>query len=261
MITDHQYYFFQSALSQDVCNKIMSLGISRLEDYKKSGQSTAAPTMGHNHKQHMNEIGLESEPVNDLTYEEIKKIKNISGDDIEKKTYVRDSEASWLSDKWLYDLIFPYVESANQQSGWKYDWQGAEDFQFTKYNSPGGFYGWHQDGLGDHYNVYKRYIPGVHPEYTPEMSKKKITQNRDYVGKVRKISVTVNLSTPDDYDGGNLKFDFGPHATAERYHECEEIRPQGSIIVFPSHVHHQVTPVTKGTRYSLVLWCLGKPFR
>ena len=53
----------------------------------------------------------------------------------------------------------------------------------------------------------------------------------------------------------------GPHASGKRFHEVEEIRPQGSIIVFPSYVYHQVTPVTRGTRYSLVLWSLGQPFK
>ena len=82
----------------------------------------------------------------------------------------------------------------------------------------------------------------------------------NFVGKVRKLSVTINLNKPGDYEGGNLKFDFGPHTEGERYHECTEIRPQGSIIVFPSFIAHQVTPITKGTRYSLVLWSLGQPF-
>ena len=73
--------------------------------------------------------------------------------------------------------------------------------------------------------------------------------------------MTINLNEPGEYEGGNLKFDFGPHSEGERFHECTEIRPQGSIIVFPSFVQHQVTPVTKGTRYSLVLWSLGQPFK
>ena len=42
---------------------------------------------------------------------------------------------------------------------------------------------------------------------------------------------------------------------------CTEIRPRGSIIVFPSFCWHRVAPVTKGTRYSLVMWNLGRPFR
>ena len=55
-------------------------------------------------------------------------------------------------------------------------------------------------------------------------------------------------------------FDFGKHGENEFY-ECKEIRPQGSIVVFPSFVYHCVTPVTKGTRYSLVNWMCGAPFR
>jgi PKHD-type hydroxylase len=82
------------------------------------------------------------------------------------------------------------------------------------------------------------------------------------VGKVRKLSLTINLNSPGDYEGGNLKFDFGMHCEKEnRFHECEEIRPQGSMVVFPSFVDHCVTPVTKGTRYSLVLWTLGEPWK
>jgi PKHD-type hydroxylase len=40
-----------------------------------------------------------------------------------------------------------------------------------------------------------------------------------------------------------------------------EIREKGSVIVFPSFIWHRVTPVTAGTRYSLVNWNLGFPFR
>ena len=87
------------------------------------------------------------------------------------------------------------------------------------------------------------------------------TTNKNFIGKVRKLSATINLNKPGEYDGGNLKFDFGPHAAGKRFHEVEEIRPQGSIIVFPSFTYHQVTPVTRGTRYSLVLWSLGEPFK
>ena len=56
-------------------------------------------------------------------------------------------------------------------------------------------------------------------------------------------------------------FDFGQHTEGEQFYECKEIRPQGSIIIFPSFTYHCVTPITKGTRYSLVLWTLGDAFR
>jgi PKHD-type hydroxylase len=43
--------------------------------------------------------------------------------------------------------------------------------------------------------------------------------------------------------------------------KCAEISQRGSIVVFPSHVWHRVKPVTKGIRYSLVIWNLGYPFK
>jgi PKHD-type hydroxylase len=89
----------------------------------------------------------------------------------------------------------------------------------------------------------------------------KYTQNEEMVGKVRKLSLTINLNNSSEYTGGNLKFDFGPHTDGERFVECTENRDQGSMIIFPSYTYHCVTPVTSGTRYSLVLWCLGKPFK
>ena len=261
MITTNNYWCFESALDSLTCDKIVNLGKEQLKKLQDLGISTEAVTNGHNHKQFMEKIEKNLKPRNNLSVEDIKNIENISGENIENTTYIRDSEVAWLNYNWLYDLILPYVELANQKAGWKYDWKGSEAFQFTKYNSPGGFYGWHQDSCGDHNSTYKRYIPGVHPEINEkEFSLKRYTTNKFLVNKVRKLSVTINLNEPNDYEGGNLKFDFGPHAS-ERYHECVEIRPRGSIIVFPSHIYHQVTPVTKGTRYSLVLWCLGYPFK
>ena len=87
------------------------------------------------------------------------------------------------------------------------------------------------------------------------------TDNQNMVGKIRKLSMTINLSDEEEYEGGNLKFDFGPHSTENRFVECKEIRPKGSIVVFPSFIYHQVTPIKKGVRYSLVLWSLGLPFK
>ena len=44
-------------------------------------------------------------------------------------------------------------------------------------------------------------------------------------------------------------------------HVCKQILPKGSLVVFPSFVWHRVKPVTSGTRYSLVIWNLGRPFK
>ena len=43
--------------------------------------------------------------------------------------------------------------------------------------------------------------------------------------------------------------------------KCKEILPKGSLIVFPSFVWHRVCPVKRGTRYSLVIWNLGWPYK
>ena len=74
--------------------------------------------------------------------------------------------------------------------------------------------------------------------------------------------MTLSLSNPSEYKGGELEFDFrnvDPKETNIRV--CKEILPKGSLVVFPSFVWHRVKEVTKGTRHSLVMWNLGKPFK
>ena len=164
-----------------------------------------------------------------------------SGGSIDAETVIsgsgleRDTHVSWLSQPELYNMIHPIVHEANVSAGWNFDWDFTEPAQFTKYGKD-QFYGWHRDCLSQPYSEDR------HPQYA---------------GKIRKLSVTVSLSEPSTYEGGNLQFDEGDG----RYHTCEEIRPRGSVVVFPSHVPHQVTPVTSGTRRSLVMWSLGPPFR
>ena len=259
MQVKNAYYYFKSVLTPDQCQKIIDLGNSKIEHDKKAGRNTEATTFGDNHKGAMEKDGKKALAQNDQTIEEIKKVLG-KDKDIQKERYIRDSEVSWLNDPWLYDLIHPFLRTANGEAGWKYEWDFSESFQFTKYKK-GGFYGWHSDGNSCNFSKYKRYIPGVSPLAEDGNIPKGYTENHNMVGKVRKLSMTINLNKPGEYDGGNLKFDFGPHAEGTRFQEIEEIRPQGSIIVFPSYVYHQVTPVTRGTRYSMVLWSLGKPFK
>jgi len=253
MQIQNTYYWFKSVLKPDVCEKIIDMGKKEIERIKKEGGTTEGTTFGDNHKQGMKSDAV---PQVDKTIMELKEEHK----DVVQNRYVRDSEVCWFNDRWLYDLIHPYVHTANREAGWKYEWDFSESFQFTKYNK-GGFYGWHSDGRSCHLGKYKRHIPGLNGANQTGKLPMGYTMNPDMVGKVRKLSVTINLNKPGEYEGGNLKFDFGPHSERERYHECVEIRPRGSMIVFPSFVHHQVTPVTKGTRYSLVLWACGRPFK
>jgi len=74
-------------------------------------------------------------------------------------------------------------------------------------------------------------------------------------GQYRKLSMVIQLSSPDAYEGGDLIFpeqdNYSPELT----------KKQGTAIVFPSYLLHGVTPVTKGVRRSLVVWAHGPAFR
>ena len=154
-----------------------------------------------------------------------------------KKT--RDSNVVWLNDQWIYNEIIPYVKQANVDAGWNFQWDVSETCQFTKYRL-NQYYHWHCDSFHSPYN-------------TPN----DLTKH----GRIRKLSVTVSLSDPKEYKGGELEFDFYNDMRKKNIRTCKEIFEKGSLVVFPSFIWHQVKPVTKGTRYSLVIWNLGYPFK
>ena len=123
------------------------------------------------------------------------------------------------------------MEAANERAGWKYDITFAETIQITRYTK-NGFYSWHRDGIGAHKEIISR-------------------------GSVRKLSMSVILN--DDFEGG----DFEIYRLEEHCSVCRDTPKlkTGSIYIFPSVLEHRVSPVTKGTRYSLVIWFLGPPFK
>ena len=168
---------------------------------------------------------LEKQP---LTKDEVK--------DLQKK---RDSNIVWMNDRWIYKEIQPYVHEANKNAGWNFEWDHSESCQFTIYKK-GQYYDWHCDSWDKPYN-----------EEGPTK------------GKVRKLSVTVTLTDPQEYKGGELEFDFRQYDPDKprKIRTCTEILPKGSLVVFPSFVWHRVKPVTKGERNSLVIWSLGYPFK
>jgi PKHD-type hydroxylase len=166
--------------------------------------------------------------------------KTISKKEINDLKKWRNSNIAWLNDSWIYKEIHPYIHQANKSAGWNFDWNYSEACQFTKY-SKDQFYDWHNDSFEFPYENL---------------------DDKNFHGKIRKLSVTVSLSDPKDYKGGELEFDFrngGKDVPSTK--KCEEILPRGSIVVFPSFVWHRVKPVTKGVRYSLVIWSLGYPFK
>jgi PKHD-type hydroxylase len=144
----------------------------------------------------------------------------------QRNAAIRDSRIAWLHPEdemeWVYRKVTDTVMAANDRF-FGFDVFGLlEGFQFTRYDAPSGFYGLHID---------------------------KATG-----GPVRKLSLTLQLSAPEDYDGGELALQIGAEPQAME-------REQGQMVLFPSYVLHEVRPVTRGRRYSLVAWVAGAPFR
>ena len=171
--------------------------------------------------------------------------KKLNKDEVKNLYKKRRSDLVWLNDRWIYKELHPYVHLANKNAGWNFEWSRSESCQFTKYKL-GQYYDWHTDPWDKAY----------------------MRKNKNYPdnGKVRKLSMTCQLSDGSEYTGGELEFDlrnYDPNMRDESKHitTVKEILPKGSIVVFPSHLWHRVKPVTRGTRYSLVVWHLGYPFR
>jgi PKHD-type hydroxylase len=158
--------------------------------------------------------------------------------DISKLYKTRNSSIVWMNEPWIYNSITPLVKEANIQAGWNFEWNASESCQWTKYAET-QHYTWHQDSWNKAYNR-----PGA----------------ADH-GLIRKLSVTVSLADGNSYEGGDLEFDLRNNGdSSPNVITSESARKKGSVIVFPSFVWHRVAPVTKGVRYSLVIWNLGRPF-
>lgn len=124
---------------------------------------------------------------------------------------------------WLYDRLWGAAQECNRRF-FCVDLAGVEaNVQLARYDSTDrGFYDWHTD------------FAGIRP--------------------LRKLSISIQLSNPEDYAGGDLELLYGT--------EPQKLdRSRGNFIVFPSFMLHRVTPVTRGTRWSLVAWILGTRWR
>lgn len=152
-----------------------------------------------------------------------------NGSDGAKIDEVRRSMVNWLEcnneTRWIYERLSHVVSSLNAQF-FNFDLRGfGEAIQLTNYDETyEGMYNWHVD-FGMNVN-------------SPS----------------RKLSLVLQLSDPVDYEGGVLE--IRPHGA-----EVIKIKKQrGMIVCFPSWTLHQVTPVTKGNRQSLVSWITGPSF-
>lgn len=161
----------------------------------------------------------------------VKNFEVVSGsltDEYRVNSNVRRSSIRWVERNadtyWIYRRMAERMMDINKQT-WNFDLAGfVDDFQYTEYG-PDGHYMWHVD------------IGSGKPS-------------------TRKLSFTLQLSDPDEYEGGNLEFQYGVEQAVAAP------RTFGTAIVFPSFIVHRVSPVTKGLRRSLVGWASGThPFR
>jgi len=236
------YYYFNGAFSDNECDDLIQMGLE--------ANPHIATTYGESTDK-TNKISRANKKLKDLVDEDVSL----------EDTYSRDSHVSWLHDPALIEHINNYIKEANKKAGWNWDIDSTEPVQFTIYK-PGQFFSWHEDGGSDWNAVYRRVILGVNSNDKHLPGKKNIlSRPNNMIGKIRKISVIVSLTNPNDYVGGDLKFDFGANSVLGTDCTCTEIKPRGNVVVFPSWVPHCVTPVESGTRYSLVMWALGKPYK
>tara|TARA_B100001996_G_scaffold9897_3_gene8360 strand:- start:1126 stop:1788 length:663 start_codon:yes stop_codon:yes gene_type:complete len=171
---------------------------------------------------------------------------------------VRSSRVSWLHGEDIYDCVRPFVNRANEEAGWRYDLRQIENVQFTKYGI-NQHYDWHIDGDCDHFatKLFKKNEPGA----TYSVNE---TPDEAMVGLCRKLSVSIQLSHSEDYEGGDMYFTELPknnNITELDTWTDDIFRKRGTVLVFPSFIRHKVMPVTKGTRYSAVAWFNGPPLR
>ena len=243
----NKYWIFDSVVSPEKCQEIINLGLKQIELGKLDGSHIA--TVGGEAEKHNNPDKI---PQGTLTRKEV--------EDKKLSTYIRDSEVGWIHQDWVYEIVQEYILRANKNAGWNFDIDWFETPQFTKYTG-GGFYSWHSDGYGDHVSMYKPFVHGLSDVQLRKDGNlpHEYTQDFNKFFKVRKLSMTLNLTDPNSYEGGDLMFDLGKNEGD--ISTATEARNQGTIIVFPSFLYHCVSPVTKGIRYSLVNWSLGRPFK
>lgn len=139
---------------------------------------------------------------------------------------IRRTKVNWLHNspdtQWVFERLADKAARLNADF-YRFDLMGfGEALQLGNYGSAdAGMYGWHQD-------------------FNANIS--------------RKLSVVVQLTDPAEYEGGNLQIMEGGNAITVP-------KERGLMVVFPSWQLHQVTPVTSGSRQTLVAWISGAPFK
>ena len=162
---------------------------------------------------------------------------------------IRKSKNTWIpTTHWITGWLWHYVQAANRNN-FLYDisFIESESLQYASYGV-GEYYHWHTDS-------------SLSVQYKPQFqtSARESTKDDNYLRErtaienelVRKISFSLQLSDPDDYEGGNIQF------IDESNKNYIAPRQKGTLIIFDSRTKHRVCKVRSGVRKSIVGWVLG----
>ena len=153
----------------------------------------------------------------------------------------RICKVAWINDYKLMQGLLKLIRVYNENySNLNVDITGLEELQYTVYDTEGSHYNWHLDKM-------------------PIATSYSEVEGGDQNLLIRKISFTIFLNDPDEYEGGELDIEVRGPMSDKRYDTFKY--PAGTIVVFPSSKWHRVRPVTSGVRKSLVGWVLGPPYR
>ena len=208
----YYYWWFKNAVPEVICDDIIKHGKEQLQ------------------------LGITGQFGDQNSQEEV---KNLTPSQVKDLKEIRNSNISWLSYPWIYNEIMPYINEANESSGWNFQFDYNEACQFTTY-SKDQHYSWHCDAWKEPYS-------NEH-------------QHKEHKNKIRKLSSIILLNDASEYSGGELEFDFRDSKEGPSLTLAKEIYRKGDMVVFPSFVWHRVKPVLKGQRYSLVVWSIGNPY-
>ena len=145
---------------------------------------------------------------------------------------LRKSSVSWIPQPEPRKIFCDIVSLVNKECDWNLGIKECEPMQYTLYDNVGDYYDWHID------------------QSEPTM----LPQGK----RVRKISMTLWLSEPDEYEGGEFELElYGPDAENRTKLFKEK---KGRAIFFLSDAWHKVHPIKSGVRKSLVAWFVGDPY-
>lgn len=140
--------------------------------------------------------------------------------------YIRRGEISYLeyedNTHWIYEKIYEYVIQANVDMGWNFDLDGIEDeIEYSVFYDNSGQYVWHSDML--------------------------LENNKN------KLVAYLDLSTKDEYEGGELQINLGPTISTVESNI-------GTLTILPSYLMYRVTPIINGVKRGLIIRASGKSF-